>query len=489
MLEPPQSTARTWLDWLALDGWLDHHALRLAGECLGKSADTVEMATMLVQEGLVTPFQAKNLIAGSAPRLDCGRYRIRKRLGKGGMGEVFAAEPRDRRDIPVAIKILQIDESMPPEDRKRLESRFLREMRAGRDVTHPNVTRTVDFGRDADRFFLVMPRLKGPSLAALIEAKNRRPELKTIVRMAAQVVSGLEAIHEAGLVHRDLKPSNILYDGHKNWKILDLGLAKALGDRLSLTRPGVILGTLDYAAPEQLKDATNVGSAADFYALGCILYHALSGEVPFEGGDAVSNIYRHRMTPPEPLLASRPDLPEPLTHLVDSLLRKEPADRPAAATVRFVLEELLQGRAPAVDFSSGAKAQPSLAQSLSESSASFTTDSAAFAAEADSGGESFPEAMPEDERGDNAWAAESVSDFSIALEELDIDAGESADRETRRRSGDSRLVVPRKVRPRPALKRSPELQWALQAALILLFSASFIWFVISFRALWRHLAG
>lgn len=489
MLEPPQSTARTWLDWLALDGWLDEHALLLARECLDKSADPVEMASILVQEGLVTPFQAKNLIAGSATRLDCGRYRIRKRLGKGGMGEVFAAEPRDRRDIPVAIKILQIDESMPPEDRKRLESRFLREMRAGRDVTHPNVTRTVDFGRDADRFFLVMPRLKGPSLAALIEAKNRRPELKTIVRMAVQVVSGLEAIHQAGLVHRDLKPSNILYDGHKNWKILDLGLAKALGDRLSLTRPGVILGTLDYAAPEQLKDATNVGSPADFYALGCILYHALSGEVPFEGGDAVSKIYRHRMTPPEPLLTRRPDLPEPLGHLVDSLLRKEPAERPAAATVRFVLEELLHGRVPVVDLTGGGKAQSSQPQSLADSPPSSSTGSTAIADEADSSGESFPDGKSEDEDGNQAWVAESVSNFSIALDELDIEARETPEAEGQRRSRDSRLVVPQKSKPRPVLKRSPELQWALRAALILLLTASFLWFVVSLRALWRHLAG
>ncbi len=489
MLEPPQSTARTWLDWLALDGWLDEPALLLARECVEKSAEPVEMASMLVQEGLVTPFQAKNLIAGSAPRLDCGRYRIRKRLGKGGMGEVFAAEPRDRRDIPVAIKILQIDESMPPEDRKRLESRFLREMRAGRDVTHPNVTRTVDFGRDADRFFLVMPRLKGPSLAALIEAKNRRPELKTIVRMAAQIVSGLDAIHKAGLVHRDLKPSNILYDGHKNWKILDLGLAKALGDRLSLTRPGVILGTLDYAAPEQLKDATTVGSAADFYALGCILYHAFSGEVPFDGGDAVSKIYRHRMTEPEPLQAHRPDLPEPLAQLVDSLLRKDPADRPDGSKVKYVLDEMLQGRVPAVDFGHVTKARPVQAVPATEPPSGSATNAVAFPAESDSGGESFLEAAAGSDDETPAYVPESISNFSIDLDEIDIDADTTSEESMRKDGPPSRLVVPQKARPRPSIKRSPELGWALRTALILLVSVSFLWFVVSLRAIWRHLAG
>ncbi len=486
MQQSPDSIGRQWLDWLSRDGWLDPSAQRLAAECLEKSTDPVAMASMLVQEGLVTPFQAKNLIAGTAPRLDCGRYRIRKRLGKGGMGEVFAAEPRDRRDIPVAIKVLQIDESMPPEDRKRLEARFLREMRAGRDVTHPNVTRTVDFGRDSDRFFLVMPRLKGPSLAALIEAKNRRPELKTVVRMAAQVSSGLEAIHQAGLVHRDLKPSNILYDGHKNWKILDLGLAKALGDRLSLTRPGVILGTLDYAAPEQLKDATNVGSPADFYALGCILYHALSGEVPFDGGDAVSKIYRHRMTPPEPLRNHRPDLPEPLTMLVDSLLRKGPAERPVGATVHYVLEELLKGRAPVVDFAAGQATVPAASNPATLSPSPPETGPHPVRPEASSDGESFLDTGSDD---DAAIAAESVSNFSIDLDELDIEPDISGKSAKPARSAESRIVSARKATPRPVLKRSPELQWALQVALILLLLISFAWFVISVRDLWRHVSS
>lgn len=484
MVEPPQSTARSWLDWLALDGWLNESALKLAAVSLESTADPVEMASMLVQEGLVTPFQAKNLIAGTASRLDCGRYRIRKRLGKGGMGEVFAAEPRDRRHIPVAIKVLQIDESMPAEDRKRLESRFLREMRAGRDVTHPNVTRTVDFGRDADRFFLVMPRLKGPSLAALIEAKNRRPELKTVVRMAAQVAAGLEAVHQAGLVHRDLKPSNILYDGHKNWKILDLGLAKALGDRLSLTRPGVILGTLDYAAPEQLKDATGVSAPADYYALGCILYHALSGEVPFEGGDAVSKIYRHRMTPPEPLLSRRPDLPEPLALMVDCLLSKDPADRPPGSTVRFILEELLQGRAPVVDF---ARQNVPLETPVDESAEPVKSSDEAGKVLIDGESDPFAERPREFIV---STSSDSISNYSLELEGLYLDSEESDDpASTERQKTESRLVTPQKSTPRPVSRRSPEVETALKIALISLFSISFAWFMISLRDLWRHLSS
>ncbi|MFM7590545.1 MAG: serine/threonine-protein kinase, partial [Isosphaeraceae bacterium] len=282
--------------------------------------------------------------AGTMASLDCGRYRLRKFLGRGGMGEVYAAQPRNRRDIPVAIKILPISQDQPDEQRKRLEIRFLREMQAGRSVRNPSVTPTIDYGRDQLRFFLVMPRLRGPNFEKLMELKNRRPELKTVLRMATHVNEGLRAIHQAGLVHRDLKPSNILYDGYKRWMILDLGLAKALGDRQSLTKPGVILGTLDYASPEQLKDASKVDWHADYYALGCILFHALVGRVPFEGGDAVSKIYRHRITPAEPLARLRPDLDIRLTGLVDALLRKEPDERPGYESTKATLEDLLKGQ-------------------------------------------------------------------------------------------------------------------------------------------------
>ncbi len=334
----------SWHDWLAKDGWLKPEELRLAGELHQQAGDQRDYADRLVKNRLISSFQANHLLAGTKASLDCGRYRLRKFLGRGGMGEVYAAQPRTRKDIPVAIKILPISQDQPDEQRKRMEIRFLREMQAGRSVRNPSVTPTIDYGRDQMRFFLVMPRLRGPSFEKLIELKNRRPELKTVLRMASQVNEGLHAIHEAGLVHRDLKPSNILYDGYKRWMILDLGLAKALGDRQSLTKPGVILGTLDYASPEQLKDASKVDWHADYYALGCILFHALVGRVPFEGGDAVSKIYRHRITPAEPLIQLRPDLDSRLTNLVDSLLSKEPNDRPGYQSTRLTLEELLQGQ-------------------------------------------------------------------------------------------------------------------------------------------------
>ncbi|MFM1802849.1 MAG: Serine/threonine-protein kinase PrkC, partial [Planctomycetota bacterium] len=332
------------IDWLRRDDWLSEDQLKRVQSISAQIDFLPDLAEALVQDGLISAYQAKHLLHGSQELLDCGRYRIRKPLGKGGMGEVFAAEPRDRRDVPVAIKTLQLNMDRPEPDRKRLELRFLREMKAGREVKHPNVTRTVDFGRFSDRLFLVMPRLKGPSVDRLIESKHRELELRTILKIAIQIVEGLDAIHSAGLIHRDLKPSNIVYDGYKRWMILDLGLAKAIGDSQSLTRPGVILGTLDYASPEQLKDASKVTASADFYALGCILYHATAGHVPFEGGDAVSKIYRHRMTAPQPLETLCPNLPHEFLDLVSRLLLKDPEQRPKADEIRNILLNLLDGR-------------------------------------------------------------------------------------------------------------------------------------------------
>ncbi|MEI7920622.1 MAG: serine/threonine-protein kinase [Planctomycetota bacterium] len=452
----------SWLDWLARDGWLDPAQFDQARQIAETSSTPSEFAASLTKLRLITAFQSKLLLAGQAQRLDCGRYRIRKLLGRGGMGEVYAAEPRDRRDIPIAVKVLQIDSNLPDEDRKRLEARFLREMKAGRKVEHPNVTKTVDFGRDSDRLYLVMPRLRGPSFAALIEAKNRRPELKTVVRLAAQVNQGLIAIHAAGLVHRDLKPSNIVYDGYKRWKILDLGLAKAIGDRQSLTRPGVILGTLDYASPEQLRDASKVDSSADYYSLGCILFHALSGHVPFDGGDAVSKIYRHRMTPPESLAVIRPDLPDALSMLVDQLLQKNPADRPSGSDVALCLNILLEGRPSGSSQSVPILPdQPTSPLPEPSSSDSFVVPQyGELSSESGLGelmtdlGEHSPDDLAED-------------DWSEPIAELD--------------QASRYVQTPVKI-VRKSSKRSPSLEFGLQVGLILTVLFSLLIFLWSLRA-------
>jgi serine/threonine protein kinase len=149
--------------------------------------------------------------------------------------------------------------------------------------------------------------------------------------LLAEVASGLDHAHKQGLIHRDLKPSNIMVTPHDHAKVLDLGLAliegETIEDRRVVGGRGVIVGTMDFIAPEQTYDATGVDARADIYALGCTLYMVLSGSVPFPGGTSKEKIYRQRSERPVPLLERRPDLPVAFAALVEKLMAKDPAQR------------------------------------------------------------------------------------------------------------------------------------------------------------------
>jgi serine/threonine-protein kinase len=146
-------------------------------------------------------------------------------------------------------------------------------------------------------------------------------------RYFIKVLDGLNAAHAAGLIHRDIKPSNLMITPDGDAKILDLGLARATGDESPLTRPNVVIGTLDYASPEQLSDAARADRRSDLYSIGCTLYFTLSGRPPFEGGDVVNKIYKQRMEDPEPLEKVARGVPAAFAALVRKLMAKEPEDR------------------------------------------------------------------------------------------------------------------------------------------------------------------
>jgi eukaryotic-like serine/threonine-protein kinase len=283
----------------------------------------VRLARQFVGGGWLTPYQARKLLSGATRGFFLGGYRLLRQLGQGGMGKVYLAVGDDRQNV--AIKVL------PP--RKALEEvnalrRFHREMDLSQRITHPNLARTLSVGNDGDVHFMVMEYIPGKSLYQLVKSERDGPlRVPDAARLFLKLVDGLEAAHNAGLVHRDIKPSNIMITPDGDVKLLDMGLARALDDETGLTRVNTVLGTLDYASPEQLRDATKADRRSDLYSVGCTLYFALAGQAPFEGGDMINKIFRQRLEDPPPLENQARGVPAAFAAIVRKLMSKEPGER------------------------------------------------------------------------------------------------------------------------------------------------------------------
>jgi serine/threonine protein kinase len=294
--------------------------------------DASILARRLIDRGHLTAYQARKLLAGVTRGFFLGGYRILRDLGEGGMGKVFLAR-RDTDNELVAIKVLPPRKAF--EDPRAL-ARFRRETELSRRVRHPNVARTLDVGSEAGVNFMVMEYVPGRSLHQLVTSRAGGPwRVPDAARYFVKVLDGLQAAHQAGLVHRDIKPSNLMVTPGGDARILDLGLARALGevdpDATRLTRDNAIVGTLDYASPEQLSDAATADPRSDLYSLGCSLYFALAGAPPFPGGDVINKIYRQRMEDPPPLETIAPGVPASFAAIVRKLMAKDPAHRHQSA--------------------------------------------------------------------------------------------------------------------------------------------------------------
>lgn len=282
------------------------------------------LARILIGEGALTAYQVNKLLAGATKGFFLGGYRILRRLGQGGMGKVFLAVHEQNGDR-VALKVL------PP--RKALEeeqalARFRRETDLSRRVNHPNIARTIEVGEADGIHYMVMEYVPGDSLYNIVRSRHGGPlRVPDAARFFLKVLDGLNAAHAAGLVHRDIKPSNLMVTPDGQAKLLDLGLAKALGEESPLTRVNVVIGTLDYASPEQLSDAARADLRSDLYSIGCTLYFALSGRPPFPGGDVINKIYKQRMEDPRPLEKVARGVPSAFAAIVRKLMAKDPADR------------------------------------------------------------------------------------------------------------------------------------------------------------------
>ena len=250
-------------------------------------------------------------------------YRIERVAGRGGMGLVYQATQLGL-ERSVALKVIASDFAEDAEFRER----FKRESRLAASIDHPNVIPVYEAGEAEGRLFIAMRFVDGTDLRALIVERGRMaPE--EAVGIVSQVAAALDAAHRHGLVHRDVKPANVLVTGsgeEQHVYLTDFGLVKRSDSGSALTRTGQFVGTADYVAPEQIEGKP-ADARADVYALGCVLFHALAGVVPFKRESEVATIYAHLSEPPPLLRDTVPGLPDELDDVVKRALAKSPEER------------------------------------------------------------------------------------------------------------------------------------------------------------------
>ncbi len=288
--------------------------------------DPVRVLDRLVEGHLLTRFQADRLGAGKYKGFVLGSYMILDRLGAGGMGQVFLAEHAAMRRF-VALKVLP--GNVYENDIAR--ERFFREARAAATLDHPNIVRVFDMNREGKLLYLVMEYVEGVSLQAVVEKGGPRSAVAA-ASYAQQMAFGLQHAHERGLVHRDIKPGNTLVDRAGVARLLDLGLVRSESDgdsKLTSQLGGgrTILGTVDYLAPEQALDSSNVDIRADIYSLGATLYFLLAGHPVFPEGRAGQKLMWQQWRDPVPLDKVRPDVPPGLAAVVHRALAKKREER------------------------------------------------------------------------------------------------------------------------------------------------------------------
>jgi eukaryotic-like serine/threonine-protein kinase len=247
-----------------------------------------------------------------------GRYRILRKLGTGGMANVYLAEDEvlGRR---VAIKIL--NDKHAGDD--QFVERFRREAKNAAGLSHPNIVSIYDRGEAEGTYYIAMEYLDGRSLKELIVARGPAP-INISIDYARQILAAIRFAHRHGIVHRDIKPHNVLVDAEGRLKVTDFGIARA--GTSQMTEAGSIIGTAQYLSPEQAKGAP-VDQTSDLYSVGVVLYELLTGVVPFSGETPVEIAMKHLSSVPEPPSARRADVPRDLDLVVMRALAKDPSER------------------------------------------------------------------------------------------------------------------------------------------------------------------
>ena len=272
------------------------------------------------------------------PGRNLGHYRIVRRLGAGGMGEVYLAEDA-RLGRSVAVKILPSELAQNP-DRM---GRFIREAKAASTLNHPHIAHIYEIGESDGVNFIAMEYVDGATLRDKIH--NDKEPLRTLLKYLQQVAEGLAKAHDAGVVHRDLKPDNVIVSRDGYAKVLDFGLAKhveadgpapddphsdakTVQMHAALSTPGTVMGTAGYMSPEQARGAARLDQRSDIFAFGCLLYEAATGgQQAFPGETAVDSMYKILRSQPTPVSEFNPAAPPDLQRVIRRCLKKDPEDR------------------------------------------------------------------------------------------------------------------------------------------------------------------
>jgi serine/threonine-protein kinase len=304
-----------------------------AGTLLRFLAESAGEAALVVAIAAYGAYRIEVFRAQAAEARKVGPYRLRQRLGSGGMGEVYLAEHSLLRR-PCAVKLIRPERAGDPQNLGRFE----REVRATAALTHPNTVEVYDYGHaDDGTFYYAMEYLPGLSLEQLVERHGPPPPAR-VVHLLRQVCGALAEAHATGLVHRDVKPGNVLVCArggrHDVAKLLDFGLVQAHGLEAGgekLTREGAIAGTPAFMSPEQAAGRADLDGRSDLYSLGAVAYFLLTGRPPFERDTVVQTLAAHLGEAPLPPARHRPDVPDDLQAVVLRCLAKDPARRFPAA--------------------------------------------------------------------------------------------------------------------------------------------------------------
>jgi eukaryotic-like serine/threonine-protein kinase len=320
----------------------------------GRCGNARAFAKMLLQRGWLSVYQVNQLLAGNGHELMIGPYFVLEKLGQGGLSAVYKGRHREHGGL-VAVKMIKAEVFASPEGRQQ----FLQEVEAMARLDHPNIVQFCDADQFKDTFYFAMEYVEGTDMGKVVRLSGALPvhEACDYIRQAAL---GLQHAYERNLIHRDIKPVNLFLthvpvdaagsrsdiDTMKTTmlmkpliKILDWGLAslrnpKGLSAKQSEEIARTIVGTADYLAPEQARNANTVDIRGDIYSLGCSLYFLLTGQAPFPDGTLMQKIMQHQQAEPQPVDHFRSDVPDGVIAILKRMMAKQAEERfqtPASA--------------------------------------------------------------------------------------------------------------------------------------------------------------